>query len=228
MTLAGVDTATMPESRFDPSEALVPETPGGYQDPVQFSYSLLLVSGLALVLLYLGATAFGWLLLKLHGPGALEPIVTVEESGAAFSVTFGTQFWVALLAAVVVLTVVHEGVHGLVYRLRGYDVSYGVAPALGAFYAAAFHQFQTREDNLVVGVAPLLVVDAVLVVLLFVPIPVVAFGAFLGLLLNTAGAAGDLYLVARILRMPEGTLLYDSDIRHMYAFYPEEGASDGE
>ena len=39
---------------------------------------------------------------------------------------------------------------------------------------------------------------------------------------NTAGAAGDLYLVAKLLAMTEGSLLYDSDIRHMCVFYPDE------
>ena len=44
-----------------------------------------------------------------------------------------------------------------------------------------------------------------------------AFGAFVGLLFNTAG---DAYALVTVLRMPPGTLLYDSDIRHSYAFYP--------
>jgi len=92
--------------------------------------------------------------------------------------------------------VLHELTHGLVYRYLGYQVSYGVAPQLGAFYAAAFHQFQQRSDNLVVGIAPLVVLNVLLLPLLFVPIPLLAFAAFIALLFNTAGAAGDLYLVA--------------------------------
>lgn len=212
----------MPESRYDPADALVPETPAGYRDPVPFRYSLLVLLALGAGLVYVAAAGFGWLLLEIHGLDRLEPIVTVEDTESAFAVTVGgTQFWLAFVAAVLVLVVVHEGVHGLVYRLRGYDVSYGVAPQIGAVYAAAFHQFQTREDNLVVGIAPLLVLDALLLAVLFVPVPVVAFAAFLGLVFNTAGAAGDLYLVARLLALPRGTLLYDSDIRHMYVFYPE-------
>lgn len=183
---------------------------------------MLVITGLALVLLYLGAMVFGWLLFEAHEPGTLEPLVSVDADETGFTMQIGSsQFLFAFLAALVVLVVVHEGIHGLAYRLRSYDVSYGVAPQMGAFYAAAFHQFQSRDDNLVVGIAPLLVIDAVLLALLSVPIPIVAVAAFLGLVFNTAGAAGDLYLVAKLLRMPEDALLYDSDVRHMYVFNPE-------
>lgn len=119
----------------------------------------------------------------------------------------------------VAITILHELVHGLVYRARGYRVSYGFVLQLGAFYAAS-HQFQDREDDLVAAAAPLVVLDLLPVPLLFVPIPAVALAAFVALLFDTAGAAGDLYLVVRLLRMPDGTLLYDSDARHSYVFYP--------
>jgi uncharacterized membrane protein YkvI len=68
----------------------------------------------------------------------------------------------------------------------------------------------------------LLVLDLALVPVLFVPVPMLAFGAFVALLFNTLGAVGDLYLLAHLLRMPPGTLLYDSDMRHSYVFYPNE------
>ena len=41
--------------------------------------------------------------------------------------------------------------------------------------------------------------------------------------LFAAGAAGDLYLAAALLRMPADALMYDSDARHCYVFYPEAG-----
>ena len=53
-------------------------------------------------------------------------------------------------------------------------------------------------------------------------LPMLAVAAFFGLVLNTAGSAGDLYIVWRLGRYPPGTLSYDADIRHMYVFVPEE------
>jgi hypothetical protein len=55
---------------------------------------------------------------------------------------------------------------------------------------------------------------------LFVPVPIVALAAAFVLVLNTAGAIGDLYATWRLWRLPEGTLLYDVDIRHSYVYEP--------
>ena len=47
-----------------------------------------------------------------------------------------------------------------------------------------------------------------------------AFFAFQSLVVDAVGASGDLYIVAYLLRRPEGTLLYDSDVRHSSVFEP--------
>lgn len=210
------------ESGYDPDATLLPETPPGYADPVEFQYPVVVLAGIVAVLTVVSMGVFGWLLYVAQGPDALATVFTVEET--ADSVTFTTDLGVVALAlvfGVVAVTALHEFVHGLAYRLLGYDVSYGVLVGMGAFYAAAFHQFQRRNDNLLVGAAPLVVVDAVLLAALFAPNPTVAFVAFVGLLFNTAGAAGDVYLLVALLRMPADALLYDSDARHGYVFYRE-------
>lgn len=214
----------MPESQYDPSAALVPETPAGYRDPERFHYPLVVLLALVLVVGSAAVLGFGWLLSAVQGPAVIESVFEIRETPDGFVATLrlGTVGAV-FVGTVLVVTVLHELVHGLVYSRLGYRVSYGVAPWLGAFYAAAFHQFQTRADDLLVGVAPLLVLDCLMLPLLFVPVPLVAFAAFVGLAFNTAGAAGDVYLVARLLRMPDGTLLYDGDAHHSYVFYPESG-----
>lgn len=212
----------MPESEYDPDDALVPETPAGYREPSTFEYSVPVLFVLATVLVAVGVPVFGSVLFAAQGPAAVESVFEVRQD--ATSVTFTLRLGVAAgvtLASALVTVLAHELVHGLVYRVYGYRVSYGVVPQLGAVYAGAFHQFQRREEVLVVVVAPLLVLDALLVPLLFVPVPLLAVAAFVGLLLNTAGAAGDLYALSFLLGRPAGTLLYDSDVRHSYVFEPE-------
>lgn len=211
----------MPSSDHDPADTLLPATPAGYQSPQPFQYSLVVLLGLVMVLLPVATVVFGGLLWGAQGT-ALDAVFSIEETATeiTFTLTSGLVA-VTFVGAIVAVTVLHELVHGLVYHWLGYDVSYGVAPQLGAFYAAAFHQFQQRSHNIIVGIAPLVVLDAVLLPMLFIPIPQLAFAAFLALLFNTAGAAGDLYLVATLLRTPAGSLMYDSDIRHSYVFYPE-------
>jgi hypothetical protein len=210
----------VPTSQYDPSATLTPDPPEGYGPPEEFHYSLPVMLGVILLLLGPALLVFGTLLWYGQGSAALADFfgVTVADD-AGFEATVPIAVGGVFVAAVAVVTVLHELVHGLAFRLKGYQVSYGAAPQLGAFYAAAFHQFQARNDVVLVGVAPLLVLDALLIPLLFVPVPAVAFFAFVALLFNTLGAAGDLYLLARLARMPAETLLYDSDIRHSYVFY---------
>ncbi|EMA05555.1 Putative zincin peptidase [Haloarcula vallismortis] len=211
----------MPTSEYAPTDTLQPATPVGYQPPQPFRYSLVVLLGLVVVLLPVAAVVFGWLLWYAQGP-ALDAVFSVDETATSVTFTFASGLVaVACVGAIGIVTVLHELVHGLVYRWYGYRVSYGVAPQLGAFYAATFHQFQARNHNLIVGIAPVVALNAVLLPVLFVPSPLVAFAAFVALLFNTAGAAGDLYLVAMLLRTPAGSLMYDSDIRHSYIFYPE-------
>lgn len=211
----------MPVSEHDHSDTLLPATPDGYEDPHEFRYSLPVLLVGILLLLFPSLFLFGNLLWYAQGPLALESLFGLETSGdGAFEFSVSMGLVLVFFASIGAVTVLHELVHGLVYRLLGYTVSYGVAPHLGAFYACAFHQFHTRRHDLLVGIAPLVVLDLLLAPLLFVPVPALAFSAFVALLFNTLGAVGDLYLLGHLLRMPAGTLLYDSDIRHSYVYYP--------
>ena len=212
------EAPAVPASPYDPDDSRAPDAPDGYRDPVAFSYSLPAIVAIAAVLLGAGWFGFGGLLWAIQAPGILDSLFEIREDATSVTFVLRTGTLAAFVATVALVTAAHELVHGLVYRRYGYRVRYGVAPHLGAFYAGVFHQFQTRQDTLHVLVAPLVLLDAVLLPLLFVPL--VAFGAFVGLLFNTAGAAGDAYALVTILRMPPGTLLYHSDIRHSYAFYP--------
>jgi len=53
-----------------------------------------------------------------------------------------------------------------------------------------------------------------------VPVPIVALTATFILILNTAGSIADVYLLWRLLQLPDDTLLYDMDIQQMYLYEP--------
>jgi hypothetical protein len=118
---------------------------------------------------------------------------------------------------------IHEVIHGVTYQLLGYQVSYGLAPELGAAYAAAFGQFQKRIHNLIVAVMPLIVIT-----LIGVPLLSVSGNVFLGtcafvvLIINTSGAVGDVYISWRLVQMPAGTLLYDVSVDKMLIYEPDK------
>lgn len=145
----------MPHSPYTPDDTLVPEPPAGYSDRVPFQYPTVVLLGLAALLVPIAIVGFGHLLWYAQGPAGFEHVFTVSETAdsVSFSLTSGSVALV-FLASIVLVTALHELVHGLVYTHLGYEVSYGFVPHLGAFYAAAFHQFQSRNDNIVVGLAP--------------------------------------------------------------------------
>lgn len=200
-----------------------PPLPDGYRPAESLTYPTGVLFVVVAAMLVAAAAAFGWLLLALQGPGVVVEFAVVESSADAAAVTAdAVRLGVVLLGAVVAVTAVHEMVHGVAYHLLGYDVTYGVALRLGAFYVAAFDQFQTRRDSLAVGLAPLVVLTLALAPLLAVPAPWVAASAYVAIVLNTAGSAGDLYLVWRLLRDPPRSLYYDSDARQSWVFEPME------
>ena len=211
----------MPTSEHDLDDTLLPETPDGYAPPVEFRYSMSAVVALVAVLTPAALVA-SVSMLRIGQGDALPALFGYEATADGFSISVPVVVTVVFVVTVAVVTALHELVHGIVLRFQGYDVSYGVVPRMGAFYAAAFHQFQHRDETRLVAIAPLLVLDVLLVPLVFVPIPMLAFAAFVGFLVNTAGSAGDLYVAWRLQRYPPGTLVYDADIRHMYVFVPEE------
>jgi hypothetical protein len=189
-------------------DRLYREPPRGYQPAIRFEYpkvklqiaAFAVLIGIAPLLLFLVA--------------ALQRQPLDEPFG-------GTNRLVKLLLAVitVLLTiVVHELIHGVALRLLGYRVTFGISLHLFAAYAAAFGQWQTRNHNILVALAPLLSLTIVCVPLLALPNSAIVWLALIVLMMNTSGAVGDLYLVWQLLRLPRETLLYDVDVKTMLIY----------
>jgi hypothetical protein len=213
--------AGLPDSEYAPSDALVPATPDGYRDPYPFEYPLAILLLGSVVLLPMATFLFGGVLWTVQGPAVFEALAVVTETPTGFTVVVDMTLVVGMaVLALGTTVVVHELVHGIVFGRYDYRVSYGAMPQIGAFYATPFHQFVAREHVFPVALAPLLAISLVGLPLLAVPVPLFAFFVFLLLVINAIGASGDLYIVAYLLRRPEGTLLYDSDVRHSYVFEP--------
>lgn len=200
-----------------------PAPPDGYRPPEPFGYPMGVLFVVVAAVLVAAAGAFGALLWTLQGPAVVHEFVVVASSADAIAVTVdAARLGVVLLGAIAVVTAVHELVHGAAYRLLGYDVTYGTALHLGAFYVAAFDQFQTRRDSLLVALAPLVALTLALAPLLAAPAPRIAAAAYVGIVFNAAGSAGDLYLAWRLRRDPPGTLYYDADSRRSWVYEPAD------
>ncbi len=115
----------------------------------------------------------------------------------------------SLLAAIIVPMLVHELIHGLFFRIftRSKPV---FAVRLQYAYAAAPDWFIPARHYWIVGLAPLVLIDVIGLLFIFVVpaglIPILVFMAAL----NTAGSVGDMYIVARLIRLSPGSLVKDA------------------
>ena len=211
-----------------PSSHLPPDPPEGYGQPHRFEYSAPVLFVLSLPMLLISAAAFGALLLLVHGPDLVASVVEVSSVNGGTTVAVDlVEVGVPFLLGLVVTVVGHELCHGAIMTYYGQDVTYGVNPAMGAFYASAFGQFQRRHELFAIGLAPLVGMTLLATPLLLVPVPIVALTAYVVLVTNATGAAGDLYVLWRLWRLPPGTLMYDADLRHWYVFEPLESPDEG-
>jgi hypothetical protein len=158
------------------------------------------VSGYLLLgslLLFGGAAAgFGWLTVRLHAHSDL-------------SVTLGLA---EVVCGLVLTLVAHEGVHALAFA------AFGGRPRFGAGMRGFIPVLVTRSPGvvftrnqfLVVGLAPLVLLD-VIGLLLLLPDQSAPFGLTM-LIINTAGAVGDLWMVGVLAQCPRWARAEDTEL----------------
>lgn len=104
--------------------------------------------------------------------------------------------------------VLHEGIHGLIFALMGGRPSFGARLPL-ALYCGAPNQLFTRNAYLAVGLAPLVLISLGGIALIALA-PTIAPFVQLGLIGNFSGAAGDLWAARILLRQPPRMLIQDT------------------
>lgn len=131
---------------------------------------------------------------------------TGEHSG---SLTGGQVLLWLLINAVSYLLIlpIHELIHGIAFLLWGGRPYFGTKLPL-ALYCSARDQIFSRNYYLVVGLAPFVIITLFGVLLtLFAPaLSVYILFATVG---NVAGAAGDLWVVRRLLKQPASVFIED-------------------
>ncbi len=107
--------------------------------------------------------------------------------------------------ALVLVPLLHEAVHGIAAMLAGVRPSYGMGPG---FAYTTFPDPVGKRAYLLIGIAPLMVLSAI-----GLPLAVVwdaAAGAIIFfLVVNAAGAIGDLWMSWRIVFQPRDALFVD-------------------
>jgi hypothetical protein len=122
-------------------------------------------------------------------------------------------FGYAILMAVVV-TVLHEGMHGLFFKLMGGGkVVFGVKKIkwMGiAFYASSPNTMYSRAQFTAIGLAPQILTAVVFILAFTINVPsAVALGMMLFASMNFGGGCMDIYSVFKIWQLPKGSMIED-------------------
>jgi hypothetical protein len=134
-----------------------------------------------------------------------------QQHTLAFQVTIGgVLLWLgANIVSYIVIICVHEIIHSLVFLFWGGRPHFGAKLPL-ALYCGAKDQLFRRNQYLVVGLAPLVVITLAGITLTILA-PSAASYVFLATIGNIAGAAGDVWVTAHLLRQPHDILVEDTD-----------------
>jgi len=127
----------------------------------------------------------------------------------AVAASVGINYLLILLAALVIMLVTHEMVHGLAMAAFGARPRFGVLwQALMAYTTAPGYAFR-RNEYVVVIISPLVALSllALMGVLLVDPPAAVLLATVATL--NAAGAVGDLWILSVVLRYPSPAYVVD-------------------
>lgn len=172
------------------------DLPAGYQNVLNFdlqkdSKMALVVNGLAV----------GIAAVMLAAGFLMMPAFTIFASLPALA---------AFFACMVLYMVLHELVHGACMKLFGAQkVRFGFT---GLYAFAGSSEYFNKRAYIVVALAPLVVWGAVFLVLNLLAGARYFWFIYLLQLVNVSGAAGDLYVSFRFLRMPKDILVQDTGV----------------
>lgn len=150
--------------------------------------------------------------------GALHGIEFLRDNLVRFLLTFLVVGGMTILG--------HESIHGIVYTLLGYEIDWGKADRLNAFYAGAFDQVISRKESMLALSAPLLLLNLIFLPLFFAPIPLLVFSAFAVLVVNTSMSRADLYAIFRVYNAPSGSIVYHTNPEEFRICIPDSKDSN--
>ena len=164
---------------------------------------LLPLARLSLQMLLVGAAFFG---LLDYGAYALHyHTFNLHITGG------GVLLWLVIsVVGYCLMLPLHELLHGAAFLLWGGKPYFG-AKLPYALYCGAKNQLFRRNQYLVVGLAPLVIITLAGIIVTLVA-PVVAAYGLAVTVGNVSGAAGDVWSVARMLRLPATTLVEDTEV----------------
>lgn len=119
----------------------------------------------------------------------------LTEGGVEFRVAFSTIL--ITLAFLLATFTIHEGIHGLFFKLFSPASKVKFGYMAGMLYATAPGEIYTRKQYIIIILMPFIIITAVLFILMFT-FPHVSYKYLL--VIHTGGCAGDFYYVYLMLK----------------------------
>jgi len=136
---------------------------------------------------------------------------SLQRDPLAPHLTFWTiVLWLAVnVIGYIFILLIHEGLHAIMFLLWGGKPYFGTKLPL-ALYCGAKDQLFRRDQYLAVGLAPLIVITLAGIYLTLLS-PLLASYALFATIGNFSGAAGDVWVAARLWRQPASALIEDTE-----------------
>ena len=132
-------------------------------------------------------------------------LVGVVNSFLELDFSFRPALFGWLIAAIVIVVILHEGIHGTVAAVLGHKPEFGLKPPL---VYITFSSRIPRGHFTLVALAPFIVLDIVFG-FLYVQSVLKLFSNFC-FTINTIGAVGDVWIAVRLLNTPKGAEIQDT------------------
>ena len=188
------------------------QLPSGYEPA--FSVNLQKDKKLAVLVNLIALALAAVMAIPMHFHIPIQTLFDLSEGLSLYLIRFGT-----LLLALFAYIVLHEAVHGITMKLFGcHRVKFGFT---GLYAYAGTEEYLFKWPYLVVALAPVILWGAVFAILCCV-IPTSWFWwVYILQIMNISGAAGDLYVTIRFLRLPRNILVQDQGVS-MTVFRPSD------
>lgn len=137
--------------------------------------------------------------------------------GLYLGMTYGRYmsplWWLLIFAIGIVATIpLHEGLHGLFFKIFGGKVSFGAklkTPFGPVFWATSDKLYSKRQFQMI-SLAPQILTLVLVLLIVFVELPpVVEIGLFIIAAGNLCGGGFDIYISCKLTRFPAGVLIRD-------------------
>jgi hypothetical protein len=119
---------------------------------------------------------------------------------------FDTRSLVTAAIAILAIIVLHEGVHGIVAWLLGYNPTFGCKPP--AFAYVTFSERIPRNDFFWIAIAPLVVLDVLFGMMYALRIAPTFF--WLCVIGNSVGAMADVWIIVKLFKHLPQVLVQDT------------------